>query len=280
MDKSGEESKKHTMVEMLASKSLQPLVKWSGGKGREIDHFSSYYPKDFTTYVEPFVGGGAVFFDLNSPKNVIADVHQELINFYVQVKGGAANRIYDMVTSYPADETGYYFVRDKLDHSDPVVSAARFFYLRKTAFRGMLRYNSHGKFNIPWGRYKNVSFESILNPAYTALLQATDVHLCPFGEIFEMYNDENNFMFLDPPYDSTFTNYGYCEFGKAEHIDLANRFKSTKNKCMMVIGKTQLIEELYKGYIVDSYHKRYGFRIHSGRVGSEIDTDHLIIINY
>jgi len=89
-------------------------------------------------------------------------------------------------------------------------------------------------------------------------------------------------MFLDPPYDSEFTDYGYCKFDKTDHIRLAELFKSTKIRCLMVIGKTPFIESLYQGYIVESgeYEKNYRFKIHSGRVGNEINTKHLVITNY
>ena len=93
-------------------------------------------------------------------------------------------------------------------------------------------------------------------------------------------NDSDNFMFLDPPYDSEFTDYGYCTFGKEEQKKLAKCFKETDIKCLMIIGKTPFIEELYKDYIVDEYDKKYRFKLHSGRVGDEINTKHLIIKNY
>ena len=87
-------------------------------------------------------------------------------------------------------------------------------------------------------------------------------------------------MFLDPPYDSEFTDYGYCQFGKKEHEKLAQYFKETKIKCLMVIGKTDFIKELYKDFIVDEYDKKYKFKLYQGRIGDEINTKHLIIKNY
>ena len=98
--------------------------------------------------------------------------------------------------------------------------------------------------------------------------------------IFQKYDDENNFVFLDPPYDSEFTDYGYCQFGREEHKKLAQCFKTTKNKCLMIIGKTPFIEEQYNGYIVGEYDKKYRFKLHSGRIGDEINAKHLIIKNY
>jgi len=77
---------------------MKPLVKWSGGKSKEIKMFKEFYPEKFSTYLEPFVGGGAVFFDLNwSGDNVINDIHSELINFYQQIKEGNASKIYELM---------------------------------------------------------------------------------------------------------------------------------------------------------------------------------------
>ena len=144
----------------------------------------------------------------------------------------------------------------------------------------MLRYNNKGEFNIPYGRYKTYNFETIKNPGYEALLKRTEIFNEGFEYIFDNYNDPRNFMFLDPPYDSEFTDYGYCSFGKEEQIKLAECFKNTKIRCLMIIGKTPFIEDLYRDYIVDEYDKKYRFKLHSGRVGDEINTKHLIIKNY
>ena len=87
-------------------------------------------------------------------------------------------------------------------------------------------------------------------------------------------------IFLDPPYDSEFTDYGYCSFGVEEHRKLAECFKRSKAKCMIVIGKTPLIDELYGDYIKHSYPKNYRFKLHSNRIGNEINTTHVVITNY
>ena len=268
------------LFNMRFSLKLKPIIKWSGGKSREIQCFCHHYPESFDMYIEPFVGGGSVFFDLNFSKNVIADVHEELINFYQQIKEDKVIEIYERVSKLGIDEDTYYFVRDKMDIKKPVDAAIRFYYLRKTAFRGMLRYNRSGKFNIPWGRYKSVNYELIKDSSYVQLLKQTEIKIASFEDIFDTYNDESNFVFLDPPYDTTFKNYGYCQFGREHQERLADLFKSTKNKCLMIIVDSELIRELYSGYIVDSYFKKYMFKIHSGRIGGDTGNQHLIIKNY
>ena len=180
----------------------------------------------------------------------------------------------------PNDETTYYNIRDKMIINEPLDNAKRFYYQRKTCFRGMLRYNKNGKFNIPFGKYKTINYSDLNNPNYHSLLSRTQILNKDFEYIFEHYNDENNFMFLDPPYDSEFTDYGYCQFGKKEQHKLADLFKTTKIKCLMIIGKTKFIEELYANYIVDQYDKKYKFKLYANRVGDEINTQHLVIKNY
>lgn len=260
-------------------KPLSPIVKWSGGKSDEISKILPYLPETYDTYLEPFIGGGALYFHLEPQKSVINDVHNELTDFYQSMKDGHANDIYNFMKENPNEEATYYNVRS-LPHDDPLDNAKRFYYLRKTCYRGMLRYNKKGGFNIPYGRYKTCNFEELVNPRYTELLSRTIITNGSFEKVFEDYNNKDNFMFLDPPYDSEFTDYGYCSFGKEEHQKLADCFKNTDIKCLMIIGKTPFIEELYNGYIVSEYDKKYRFKLHSGRVGDEINTKHLVIKNY
>lgn len=260
-------------------KSLCPIVKWSGGKKDELKNFIDYIPKTYNIYLEPFIGGGAVYFKLNPDKSVINDVHKELIDFYNCIKNGQSNEVYKFMKEHQNDSETYYKVRS-YDHEDQLDNAKRFYYLRKTCYRGMLRYNKKGGFNIPFGRYKTCNYEDLLNKDYEDIFKRTEILNKDFEYIFENYNDPNNFMFLDPPYDSEFTDYGYCTFGKKEHNKLAECFKKTNIRCLMVIGKTDFISELYKDYIVYEYDKKYRFKLHSGRVGDEINTKHLVIKNY
>lgn len=262
------------------TKHLKPLIKWSGGKSDEIKMFEKYFPEHYTRYIEPFIGGGSVYFYLNPDNAVISDVHTELIDLYKSIGNGKGQEIFDFMKENPNDENTYYKVRDEMVINDTLDSAKRFYYQRKTCFRGMLRYNKNGKFNIPFGRYKTINYNEIINKDYEILLGRTEILNKGFDYIFENYNDENNFMFLDPPYDSEFTDYGYCQFGKEEQKKLALLFKNTKIKCLMVIGKTKFIEELYNGYIVAEYDKKYRFKLYDNRIGDEINTKHLIIKNY
>lgn len=272
---------KAELIRLIGEKEqLYPLVKWSGGKTDELEQIKKYIPTEFDTYIEPFVGGGAVFFNLSPNKSVINDIHPDLISLYKVVSSGRSSDIKEFMDMHPNDETTYYKVRDEMVITDDLDRAKQFYYLRKTCFRGMLRYNLSGKMNIPYGRYKTINYLDLDNKNYETLLQKTEILNESFESVFEKYNSRDNFMFLDPPYDSKFTNYGYCSFGKQEHEMLAKCFKKTQIKCLMIIGKTDFIEELYKDYIVAEYPKKYKFKLHSGRIGDEINTVHLVIKNY
>ena len=274
---------KSELIDLLSNnkkKHLTPLIKWSGGKSDEIKMFEKYFPNSYNLYIEPFIGGGSVYFYLNPDNAVINDIHTELIDLYQSIGEGESDKIYDFMENNPNDEETYYKIRDEMIINDKLDSAKRFYYQRKTCFSGMLRYNKNGKFNIPFGRYKTINYKDLKNKDYELLLNKTEILNKDFNYIFENYNDENNFMFLDPPYDSEFTDYGYCQFGKKEQEELATLFKDTKIKCLMIIGKTKFIEDLYKDYIIDEYDKKYKFKLYDNRIGDEINIKHLIIKNY
>ena len=91
-----------------ASNSLKPLIKWSGGKSDEISKFISYIPTNYDTYLEPFIGGGAVYFHLNPKKATITDVHKDLVDFYKSIKDGKGNDIYTFMQNSPNNEETYY----------------------------------------------------------------------------------------------------------------------------------------------------------------------------
>jgi DNA adenine methylase len=278
-------------MSLKTKNQLKPLCKWSGGKRNEIQYFKKYYPKDFKVFLEPFAGGAAAFFDLNfEGLNVINDIHPELINFYKQISLGYAEEIYNLIMSFGLGEKEYYIVRGggkKLINGEipfkpttDIERAAQFYYLRKTCFRGMLRYNEKGQFNIPWGKYKTVNFQDLKNKKYTDLLSRTDIMIGDYTKVFEKYNSQDNFYFIDQPYDSVFNDYGFDNFDRKKQIELSEIFKNTESKCLMVVGGSDFIRELYDGYIKFEYPKKYAFKLYDGRVGDEINVNHLIITNY
>ena len=191
---------------------MKPLVKWSGGKREEIQLFKSFIPLTYDTYIEPFFGGGAVYFNIGPEKAVINDIHPGLMNFYKNVKEGKGKEICKFVKETGVSEETYYYIRDTFPTLTSLDEAKRFYYLRKTCYRGMMRYNKKGKFNIPFGRYKTINCDDLLNDDYFNLLKGTEILNKSFEEVFKAYDKQGNFMFLDPPYDTKFTDYGYCTF--------------------------------------------------------------------
>ena len=171
----GKEEENVVISATVKQPHLKPIIKWSGGKSDEIKMFEKYFPKHYDKYIEPFVGGGAVYFYLNPTNAVIGDVHTELINLYTSIGKGKSQQIYDFMKITPNDEKTYYEVRDKMEINDEFDSAKRFYYQRKTCFRGMLRYNKNGKFNIPFGRYKTINYSDLANKDYETLLNRTEI---------------------------------------------------------------------------------------------------------
>ncbi|MDQ8397198.1 Dam family site-specific DNA-(adenine-N6)-methyltransferase, partial [Enterococcus faecium] len=179
------------------------------------------------------------------------------------------------------NESFYYLMRDMFNkkvHTNYLFGTL-YYFINKTAYSGMIRYNSNGEFNVPYGRYKNFNTD-LLTKSHAKLLQTADIYNDSYQSIFEKVN-KNDFIFLDPPYDTTFSSYGNeiatGDFGEKEHRLLAQDFKNLDCKAMMIISETVLINELYEGYIIDKYPKKYSVNI---RNRFKSNANHLIITNY
>jgi DNA adenine methylase len=209
---------------------------------------------------------------------VINDKHKELIDFYKCIKDGHADDIHSFMENQVNETINYKRIRDEMIIDTPLDNGKRFYFLRKTCFRGLLTYNKNKKFSVSHDhteRNKKLNYSVLKDERYMSLLQNTVVLNTDFEYLFENYNNQQNFMFLDPPYDcGGLSNYGYCDFGKENHEKLAECFKNTDIRCLMVIGKTDFIENLYDGYIVDQYMKGYDIN----NMGKGVT--HLIIKNY
>ena len=283
---------------------MKPLVKYRGGKSKEIPHLINHIPKFTGRYIEPFFGGGALFFHLEPKKAIINDINSKLISFYLGVKNDfetlklelteieknyTKNRKkFEELKSKTPDkrvedenEPLYYQIRDMFNElSEKKYSEALlYFFINKTAYSGMMRYNSKGEFNVPYGRYANFN-TSLVTQYHSQLLAKTEIYNLDYSEIFKIAT-EDDFMFLDPPYDCVFSDYGNVEhkdgFNERNHIELANQYKNLKCKSLMVIGRTPLTEKLYGDMIVDEYGKSYAVNIRN-RFKSE--ASHILISNY
>ena len=283
---------------------MKPMIKYRGGKSKEIPHIMWHIPRFTGRYIEPFIGGGALYFYLEPREAIINDINNQLINFYKGVRNNFQKlrkeldeietlyeinrRDYETLKAKTPDERVedrnealYYLLRDMFNNkvSKEYSDALLYYFINKTAYSGMIRYNADGDFNVPYGRYKHFGTQQI-SLSHCELLKRTEIHNVDYSKIFNMCAD-NDFVFLDPPYDCAFSDYGNVEykdgFNEDSHRRLAEDFKNFSCKALMVIGKTPLTEELYRQFIVDEYEKSYAVNIRN-RFKSE--AKHLVIANY
>ena len=282
---------------------MKSIVKYRGGKSRELFNFIKHMPEKYTTFIEPFVGGGALYFHLEPEKAIINDINNKLITFYNQLKYdyttlitqlGELQNFYEqnqkeydeLKQRYPDDrvknknEDLYYRLRDVFNYpNDTYLEGTIYYFINKTAYSGMIRYNKSGEYNVPFGRYRNFNTK-LITEQHHRLLSRTEILCVDYSKIFNMATG-SDFMFLDPPYDCIFNDYGNMDFidgfNEDEHRRLAQDFRNLPCPTLMVVSKTPLTESLYTNYIADEYHKTYAVNIRN-RFKSE--AKHIIIKNY
>ena len=283
---------------------MKPLVKYRGGKSNEISNIGKHIPTYKGRYIEPFFGGGALYFHLEPKRAIINDINSKLMAFYKGVKNDYSNlrkeldeiekvymsnrRQFDTLKRQTPNERVedkneelYYQIRDMFNElSEKKYSdALLYFFINKTAYSGMIRYNSKGEFNVPFGRYTHLN-TSLVTKTHSDLLANTEIYNTDYKNIFDLA-EPDDFMFLDPPYDCIFSDYGNEEykdgFNDECHNALAEDFKSLKCKALLVIGRTPLTEKLYGDMIIDEYAKNYSVNI---RNRFKSVATHILIANY
>ena len=282
---------------------MNPVLKYRGGKSREIPRFLQYIPDDFDRYIEPFLGGGASYFYLEPEVAIINDVNERLMLFYRQLRDNypemrvqldELQRVYEanqatykkLKAQTPdervpnANEELYYKMRELFNHPDgSFLDGVVYFFINKTAYSGMIRYNSNGEYNVPFGRYPNLNTQ-LVTAQHSQLLRTADLYSLDYRRIFDMAGEED-FIFLDPPYDCVFNDYGNIDmmngFDETEHRRLAADFRNLPCRALMVIGKTPLTMELYGDYVFDEYYKNYAVNI-KNRFNN--DKMHIVVKNY
>ncbi|MCC3437571.1 MAG: DNA adenine methylase [Microcoleus sp. PH2017_03_ELD_O_A] len=239
----------------------RPFLKWAGGKTRLIGQYQPYFPKKFTTYYEPFLGGGAVFFYLAqqhpSVQVVLTDINPELINAYRCVRDKVEDLIellLEHASEHSKDNPAYYYSVRSRSYNTDTEKAARLIYLNKTCYNGLYRENSKGEFNVPIGRYKNPNIcQPELLRSVSSLLEPAQIEVRKFDRILDFATSSKDFVYFDPPYypissTSDFTAYSRENFKQAEQIKLRDVFAELAQrgvKIMLSNSNCDFIDKIY-----------------------------------
>ena len=272
----------------------KPFVKWAGGKRQIIDKLKKYLPEDFDTYYEPFVGGGALLFELSPQKAVINDSNEELINVYkVLCNEEKFKKMCHTLNHYETShsEEFYYEIRNKdrnkksFNRLADYTRAARTIYLNKACFNGLYRVNSKNEFNVPFGKKKKLNtYEGSNLITVSNYLTMNDVKIlcCDFEEAVKDAK-KGDFIYFDPPYDSdtsTFNSYTETGFDKDEQRRLAKVYKELDQRgCYVMLSNhnTKLINELYKDYNIHVIEAKRNINSDGKKRGK---VEEVIITNY
>lgn len=247
------------VLEQLKSETY-PIVKWVGGKRQLMFELIKNMPKSYNRYFEPFIGGGALFFELQPEQAYISDMNEELINLYSVVR----DNVYELIKDLSKHEVSkeYFLEIRNIDRTEQytelsdVERASRFIYLNRTCFNGMYRVNSQGQFNVPFGHYKNpriIDENNLLN--CSELLKKTEIKCADFSEILTKVK-KGDLVYFDPPYvplneTSSFTSYtkdGFDINMQFKLRDVCDELDSMGVKFLLSNSDTKLVNELYENY--------------------------------
>ena len=272
----------------------KPFVKWAGGKRQIIDKLIHYAPNKFNTYYEPFVGGGALLFELSPNNAVINDSNIELMNIYkVLCNEEKFKKMCAILNKYEKNhsEEFYYEIRD-MDRNKRSFSrlsdykrAARTIYLNKACFNGLYRVNSKNEFNVPFGKKLKVNtYEggNLITVSNYLTMNNIKILNVDFEEAVKDAK-KGDFIYFDPPYDSDksiFNSYTESGFGKDEQRRLAKVYKELSDKgCFVMLSNhnTTLVQELYKEFHIHLIEAKRNINANAKKRGK---VEEVIITNY
>ena len=272
------------MAEQAIKKAIlvqaKAILKWAGGKTQMLGDLIPKVPTSYGRYIEPFFGGGAMFFALQPENAVVADSNPELINMYRQV----ADHVDDVINylkEYENTSEMFYAVRSLEWTSLPKAeAAARTIFLNKTCFNGLYRVNKQGRFNVPFGKYKNpkICDEDGLRAA-SEVLKKAEILCGDYLLVLEHYAQPGDFVFLDPPYLPTseysdFKRYTKEQFYEEDHVELAKMIMTLHERgCHVILTNSNhpLVHELYAPFTIDVIQtKRYISCNGSTRKGEDV----------
>lgn len=272
----------------------KPFVKWAGGKRQIIDKLKLHVPYEFNTYYEPFVGGGALLFELSPKKAVINDSNEELMNVYrVLCDENKFKKMCALLNKYEREhsEEFYYDIRNKdrnrhtYDRLSDYTRAARTIYLNKACFNGLYRVNSKNEFNVPYGKKTKVNTydgDNLITVSNYLTMNDISIYCDDFENVLKKARAKD-FVYLDPPYDSdtkTFNSYTEDGFNKDDQRRLAKVFKELDSKGVYVMlsnHNTVLVNELYKDYNIYKIDAKRNINANGAKRGK---VEEVIITNY
>lgn len=284
-------------IPKLLDDKPKPFVKWVGGKRQLLKQFRElnlYPPEDFdpnnSTYFEPFVGGGAVFFDLLPANARLSDLNQELVITYNVIKSNVEELIQSLQKHIYSKE--YYLkIRAKnIKDLTDIEIASRFIYLNRTGFNGMYRVNKSGDFNVPFGKYNNPLICDELNlRKVSKALQNVSIQYQDYKEILAEAQ-KGDFVYFDPPYfpvskTASFTSYTANAFLEKEQIELRDAFVDLHNKgCFVMLSNsdTDFINKIYTDINDKQIHiyKVSAGRAINSKASGRGKVSEVVIINY
>ena len=273
--------------------TLQPFTKWTGGKRQLLPVIRELMPKTYNRYFEPFVGGGALFFDLAPKDAVINDFNAELINCYQQIKDNPQELIEILKVHQEYNSKEYYLDlrsadRDeRIDMMSEVQRAARILYMLRVDFNGLYRVNSKNQFNVPYGRYKNPKIvDENLVSAISTYLNNNQIEIKK-GDFEKAVLDvqPGDFVYFDPPYiplseTSAFTSYTHEGFSYDDQVRLRDTFKKLSDVgayVMLSNSSSFLVEELYRDFNI---HYVEATRTNGAKSSSRGKISEIIVTNY
>ena len=273
---------------------LSPVLKWVGGKRQLLNDIIPMIPKNCSTYVEPFIGGGAVLFELQPKKAIINDFNSELINVYTVIRDYPEELIKELQFHKDNNTSEHFYAVIEYDRKPeffsqmtPVQKAARVIYLNKTCYNGLYRVNSAGQFNSPYGKYKNPNIvnETVIR-AMSKYFNENNIVIKneDFKEALKGLR-RGAFVYLDPPYmpissSSSFTGYtenGFNEDKQRELKELCDKLDKKGIKFLQSNSDCEFIRELYSGYRIKTIKAK---RAINSKGNSRGEINEVLIYNY